>query len=711
MDIKTINYKKITLRNLLINLFLFVLPFILLFFIINHQISSHIKQQIYNHLSDLVEENSKTIQIFFQERIIDLRSLSHLDITEIEQAEKFRSFFASQVQEKEWFDFIIVSDLNGNIELSINLEVKANISNREYFQEAAVGNTYISDIFFSDILEKPVMIIAHPLRGKNEQILGVLAASLQLENFYNLLFDLTMSETSELFLINQAGILLSPTKLGGRPLEDKGYDTSFDNPHTGESGVKTHYDYRGKKVLCAYKKLPRSNFYLVSEMDLDEAMAPVQQVGRTILTVFIFFFLLFVIISVLSSRRITSLLRKLNQDLETSLHNIRSQKKEVDRINTELEKKIEESHSLAHELTLSEEYIRNLIDSISLGVIGLDRNGRITHLNKEVKNMVENPNLAPGYDLFSISPWFDGKEVRDVFRETLQEAKPGKIEDKSIPLEKGEEFYHFSFFPIKKNGTPDGITLLLENITEKKRLREQLAEYEKLSALSQLALGAAHEINNPLLGISSFLEMKAEETEDSREKEEVNFVLENVYRISETIRGLLDFARPTPPQFTKININHLIQETLNFLSHQPIFRRIEIHKQLSPSLSQITADLNQIRQVLINMFINAAQSMPERGELTVTTEKVKFKEWVQIQISDTGEGIKQENILKIFNPFFTTKKREGTGLGLSISLSYIKNHNGQITVQSRPGEGTTFTISLPIRQGGRSASQDEDTIS
>jgi C4-dicarboxylate-specific signal transduction histidine kinase len=711
MDIKTINYKKITLRNLLVNLFLFVLPFILLYFIVNHQISSHIKQQIYSHLSDLVEENSKTIQIFFQERSFDLRSLSHLDIAEIEQAKKFQAFFASLIQEKEWFDFIVVSDLQGNITLSINLEVEANISNREYFQEAAKGNTYISDIFYSDILDKPVMIIAHPLRGENEQIMGVLAASLKLENFYSLLFDLTMSETSELFLINEEGLLLSPTKLGGVPLEDKGFDTSYENPHTGENGVKTHYDYRGKKVLCAYKKLPQSNFYLVSEMDLDEAMEPVQQVGQTILFVFILFFLLFVVISVLYSRRITALLRKLTQDLESSLTYIQSKKNEVDRINVELEKKMEEAGSLARELQLSEEYIRNLIDSISLGVIGLDREGKISHLNKEVIHMIEDPDLKPGNELFHIAPWFNAKRIRDTFQATLDDAEPKKIENKSIPLDKGEEYYNFSFFPIKKNGDPDGITLLMENITEKKRLREQLAEYEKLSALSQLALGAAHEINNPLLGISSFLEMKAEESEDTEEKEEVNFVLENVYRISETIRGLLNFARPTPPQFTKININHLIQETLNFLSHQPIFRRIKIKKQLSPSLSQITADLNQIRQVLINMFINAAQSMPSGGELTVATEKVKFKEWIHITISDTGGGIKKENINKIFNPFFTTKKKEGTGLGLSISLSYIKNHNGEINVQSRPGEGTTFIISLPIRQGGRTASQDKDTIS
>ncbi len=132
---------------------------------------------------------------------------------------------------------------------------------------------------------------------------------------------------------------------------------------------------------------------------------------------------------------------------------------------------------------------------------------------------------------------------------------------------------------------------------------------------------------------------------------------------------------------------------------------------LAPALPQITADLNQIRQVLTNIFINAAQAMPEGGELKVVTSKVKFRDFVQIDISDTGCGIPPENLKKIFEPFFTTKRKQGTGLGLSISLSYIRNHGGEINVQSIVGQGTTFTILLPIRQTGRTVFQEEEIIS
>ncbi len=705
-------YKKLTLRNTLLNLVLFALPFILLFFIVNHGISSLVKQQIYNRLSDTVDENIKTINLFLVDREIDLKSYAKLDIEEIEEVTKYSSFFNSLIEEKKWHDFFIISNLNGDIIFTVNMDIQANIGNREYFKVARSGMPYNSGIFYSDILDSPVMMLSHPFLNKDGKVIGVLAASLNLENFYNLLFDLRMGETSELFLVNDEGTLLSPTKLGGQLFTDKGFFRDEGNPHTGTQGVKTHIDYRGHKVLCAYKKLPETNFYLVSEIDIKEALLPIREINHNILFIFTPFFLIMVILSNLYSRRITSLLRKLTRDLVSALGATQEKKTEVDAINIELEKKIKESSQLAKDLKSSEEYIRNLMDSISFGVIGLDCSGKVTHFNKEIKKLFNLTESARNQDVFSVLPWLNDNSVKESFKNTLETRQPQQINEKTVIFSGEEVYYSLFFFPIEKNqGELTGVTLLIENITERKRLREQLAEYEKLSALSQLALGAAHEINNPLLGISSYLEILLEQTRKKNDREEIELVLENVYRISETIRGLLNFARPRPPQFIKVNINQLIEETLSFLSHQPIFRKINITKTLPSSLPQITADSNQLRQVLINIIINAAQSMSDGGELKVQTSKVKFKDWIRIDIQDTGKGISPEEQNKIFNPFFTTKKSQGTGLGLSISLSYIKNHNGEITVQSEVGKGTTFSIFLPIRQKGKTFLLDKEMIS
>jgi len=671
-------YKRLTLRNTLITLLLFFTPFLLLFFIFNHEISSLTKSQIYDRLSESVDENIKTINTFLIDREADLKSYSKLNIQDAYQSTQYSDFLSSLIEQKKWYDFVIIADLKGNVILTINTEIKRNISDREYFNISKKGQPCNSGIFYSNILNEPVMMLSNPLLNKQDQIVGVLAASINLENFYDLLFDLRMGDTSEIFLVNKEGVLLSPTRLGGKPLSDIGHFEEEENPHTGNEGVKTHYDYRGKKVLCAYKKLTGQDFYIVSEIDLKEALLPAKEVSRVIIFIFVPFFVLIIVMSGFYSRRTTSLLRNLTKDLKNS-----------------------------------EEYISNLIDSISLGVVALDTSYKITHFNREFINLFKLDKLERGDDLFSKLPCLDQKDIKEAFQKTVSEADTQHINEKKVDIEKKEEYINFSFFPIKEEDQQVfGVTLLIENITERKRLRNQLAQYEKYSALSQLALGAAHEINNPLLGISSYLEnLEEEEDLDKKSRKEISLVLENVYRISETIRGLLNFARPAPPQYTKVNLNQLIEETISFISHQPIFRKVHFEKKLSSSIPNITADHNQIRQVLINMFLNAAQSMPDEGQLTVTTTKVKFKETVQIDISDTGKGISKENIKKIFDPFFTTKKAKGTGLGLSISMSYLKNHKGDISVKSELNKGTTFSIFLPIRQEGKKIERDEETIS
>jgi PAS domain S-box-containing protein len=705
------DYRKLTSRNTLLTIILFVSPFILLYFAVNYEVSSLIKNQIYNRLAETVEENVKTIDIFLRDRQTDLQSFSHLDIQKIDEVRSLSPFLESLLREKKWYDFLLLADLQGNIVLSINRQISGSIADREYFQASRAGRFFNSGIFASDMLKSAVMILSNPVIGRQNEVIGVLAASVDLESFYSLLFDLRIGETSELFLTDARGTLLSPTKLGGRPLIDAGYFARDPNPHRGDRGVTTHIDYRGQQVLCAYMRLPGSGDYIVSEMDLKEALLPLRQVSRIVLYLFVPFLVVLVAISNLYARRTTSLLRRLTMNLRQALGEAQTKRKEVDSMNVELEKRARESERLAQELRLSGEYITSLVDSISLGVIGLDPAGVITHSNRRAPRLLGVAELKRGENVFAALPWFSEKDIEAAFEDTIMAGRPHRLERRKVGLPQGEEYFNLSFFPVEDDrGRIQGVSALIEDITEREKLHHQLAEYEKLSSLSQLALGAAHEINNPLLGISSYLEILRDDAPDEGAKQEIGLVLENVYRISETIRGLLNFARPSPPQFTRVNINELIEETLSFLGHQPIFRNIKIRRVLPSALPAVTADLNQVRQVLTNLFINAAQAMPQRGELTAETSKVKFQETVRIDITDTGVGIPPENLTKIFDPFFTTKKSQGTGLGLSISLSYVKSHSGDILVESRLGQGTRFSILLPIRQRGKAAAKDEDMI-
>ena len=202
---------------------------------------------------------------------------------------------------------------------------------------------------------------------------------------------------------------------------------------------------------------------------------------------------------------------------------------------------------------------------------------------------------------------------------------------------------------------------------EKTQFQSQLAEYEKFAALAQLALGAAHEINNPLLGILSHLELELKETTDPEELKEVEQCIAGAKRISSTLHGLVNYARPGPLVLSKISLSGLVAETLAFLEHQPMLRGKQLENEVPRDLPHIRADANQLSQVLMNLLLNAAEATPEGGCIRISACKLTFVDSLEVRVSDTGSGIPPDILPHVFEPFFTTKRGRGTGLGLSIS--------------------------------------------
>ncbi len=245
---------------------------------------------------------------------------------------------------------------------------------------------------------------------------------------------------------------------------------------------------------------------------------------------------------------------------------------------------------------------------------------------------------------------------------------------------------------------------------QKVQFESQLAEYEKYAALAQLALGAAHEINNPLLGILSHLELELREAKTDDERTEIEQCIEGTKRISQTIRGLLNYTRPDPLLLTRIQLSRLVDDTLSFLAHQPLFRGIKMERRIPSDLPEISADANQLSQILMNLLLNAAQASPEGGTITIAAQKFTDTDTLEIAVSDTGHGIPPDVLTHVFEPFFTTKRGKGTGLGLSISQAYVRSHGGDIRIESQPQHGTTVRITLPIRQEGQVVQEEEEVI-
>ena len=244
---------------------------------------------------------------------------------------------------------------------------------------------------------------------------------------------------------------------------------------------------------------------------------------------------------------------------------------------------------------------------------------------------------------------------------------------------------------------------------EKMQFESQLSDYEKYASLAQLALGAAHEINNPLLGILSHLELEWRDADGER-REEIEQCIEGAKRISSAVRGLLDYARPGPLTLSNINLWRLADETIKFVAHQPMFRRIELHNCVPPDLPNITADSHQLSQILMNLLLNAAQATAAGGSISVLADKVRFAEVIELRVRDTGCGIPSDILPHVFEPFFTTKRGKGTGLGLSISQAYVRSHGGEIQVESIPERGTTVRVTMPIRQAGKVMQHSEEVI-
>lgn len=249
-------------------------------------------------------------------------------------------------------------------------------------------------------------------------------------------------------------------------------------------------------------------------------------------------------------------------------------------------------------------------------------------------------------------------------------------------------------------------TLRMKEALEKTQL--QLLQSEKMASLGKLAAGVAHQLNNPLAGITLFTKLVLEEYElEHKAREDLQRVLKDAQRCRDTVKELLEFARQTRQEMRPQDINQAISRTLFLLENQAIFQNIETEKDLASSLPPVFGDIQQLNHMFMNIILNAVEAMEGRGNLGLKTYLSSEKDRVVIEISDTGTGIPEDVLSRIFEPFFTTKDAgKGTGLGLSLVYGIVENHGGSIMAKSKPGEGTTFIIELPLRRQDNGGNSD-----
>ena len=292
-----------------------------------------------------------------------------------------------------------------------------------------------------------------------------------------------------------------------------------------------------------------------------------------------------------------------------------------------------------------------------------------------------------------------GKKHPCPLEEVLETWEPSQSTHVHLDKDDNEICYSISCYPLFQEGGVTGAIEISRDITEDINMQKIMMRQEKLASVGRLSAGVAHEINNPLTTILTTAMLIQEDLDpDDPTYEELELVANETLRCRKIVTSLLDFARQTKPEKKYHNINEIIAESILLTKKQIAFKDVAVKHHFSDDIPNCYIDKGQIQQSLINLILNAAESTAPGGEITVTTASLPQNNMAEIRVKDTGEGISGDKIDKIFDPFYTTKKN-GTGLGLAITHGIIEQHGGTTEARSKSGEGTVFTIRIPVGKG------------
>ncbi len=363
--------------------------------------------------------------------------------------------------------------------------------------------------------------------------------------------------------------------------------------------------------------------------------------------------------------------------------------------------KLQETYIVKKTLNEMKIYTSKLLETMDNAVISVDNKGKIKTFNRKSeeifgkkKEKVLNKDCQEVLNLNILE--------ESIFKKCLLEKK--NISQEIILEEKGLKKKILdlnSSFLTDESGEITGLVAVIRDVTEIKDLNEEVARHKRLAALGKLSAGIAHEIRNPLSsirGLAQFVYNSFSKTDER--KEDLNTIIQEVDRLNKLVVQVLDFAKLKKPNLTPFSLNDLIRKIVELFKLEIKDKQIKFDLELSPDISQIQADEDQVRQITMNVIINAIQAIPKKGEIKIKTESalLKGEPAIKLIIEDSGIGITEKDFSQIFDPFFSTKDK-GSGLGLSIVYKLVEGHQGEIKVESKEGKGTKFVIFLPQKGG------------
>jgi PAS domain S-box-containing protein len=352
------------------------------------------------------------------------------------------------------------------------------------------------------------------------------------------------------------------------------------------------------------------------------------------------------------------------------------------------------------QLSKSEEKYRRIFEGSMDIIMVLDPDGGFLDINQAGLSIL---GYASKDELIASSTLADlivsPQNTRDLLEEIAAAGFRKDLECKVRNRDGEDRIWLFSLTARRTtDGKAAGFEGIAKDITHRKKMQEQLLQAERLASLGELSAGVAHEVNNPLGMILGYTQLLLRtEPKDTQNFNDLKIIEKHARNCKVIVEDLLNFARSSETQKGVLNVNDLLSEVISVVDHQFKLDNITIETKLDTSVPTLYADGEKLKQVFMNLLMNAKQAIEAKGQIEIITDHDSSRNEVSITVVDTGSGIPPEVQEKIFDPFFTTKPTgQGTGLGLSVSYGIIKDHHGEIFVQSIPGKGSTFTITLPV---------------
>ena len=736
-------FSSIRSKLIAILIILGVIPLLVVGYFSYRSASDALLSQTKEQLGNLADKTAQQIDGFFEvaQKDIDLLSnfpfiqLSFLQFEFGQKLDTVKRLIEDYEKKNKYFKRIHLVNLQGKSILTVpesSKDTLADFNKSSWFNSTLSKGICLSDIMKGDSFSSSAIMLAkliYDFEDKTKPV-GILAFEIKLSSFTSYVASLKIGIQGYAFLLDEHGYLIyhpdQSLRLKKTFLESGNAKLKrlITNMQLGERGFG---DYLFKETVkyMVFTPCRVKNWSVGITLHRSELMADIYKLRRRMITFSSMIIGLILFVSFMFVKSITHPIRKLingaraigGGDLDQiikieSSDELHGLAREFNKMAAKLKGSVQEIIELK---TFNDDIFR----SVTSGIITVNREGELTSINRSAQKIVGcSWEVINSGGIKNIPIRI--KEVLNLLKETLE--KKEKIQNQKIEVSRGEGEVVFIELNTSllndSGGKVIGAIADIRDITRRKRMEELMVRVDKLTSLGELSAGIAHEIRNPLAGMKTSAQVLAKKLTSASERVLIDGVLSEITRLNKIVTDLLNFSRPSPPLPAPVDIPLILEKTLKLVMEKLNKFNIRLTRRYDQKLPKVMLDREQIQQVFLNLLLNAIKAMPKGGILTVSLRMIMDKsrikdkitesfdslflnenKFIEISFKDTGFGIKEENISKVFNPFFTTDPN-GTGLGLPIVHKLLEKNNSYIYIDSKEGKGCNVTLIIPVADNG-----------